>query len=242
MSQTLPVPAIAGQIARAVRICTATGVMDMNGHVSARDSASPNIMWINSRKASRSTLVASDVAAFDMDLGRPVGTGDEPPSEYHIHTEIYKRRPDVGSIVHSHPEMIVTLSSAGKSLRQVSNINPFLPASGAPVFDSSVLINTVARGVAVAEQLGGAGLIVLRQHGAVVVGADVEESVVRMITAEENAKLLHRCLQIGEPRYLSGEELAVLTRENMAKIIIHKFWHYMEETARAKGALDGLDG
>ena len=234
-------PRYGDAIARAVRICNAAAVMDMNGHVSVRDADDPNIMWINSRKASRSTLTAADVVPFDIGAGRRVGEGDEAPSEFHIHTEIYKRRPDVRSIVHSHPEYILTLSVAGVALRQVTNINPFLPEAGAPTFDSSVLINTEARGSAVAEQLGAAGAIVLRQHGTITVGVSVEESVVRMITAEENAKVQYRALQIGTPRYLGGEELVVLARENLTPVIIRKFWHYHEQTARMQGALAGLE-
>ena len=226
--------------ARAVRICYASAVMDMNGHVSVRDAGDPNVMWINSRKASRSTLTAADVVPLDIPSGRRIGDGDEAPSEYHIHTEIYKRRADVGSIVHSHPEHILALSIVGQPLRHVTCVNPFLPEAGAPTFDSAVLINTQARGIAVAEQRGAGGAIVLRQHGTVVVGTTVEESVVRMITAELNAKLQVETLQMGTPRYIVGEELAVLARENTSAIIIRKFWHFHEETARTMGALDGL--
>jgi HCOMODA/2-hydroxy-3-carboxy-muconic semialdehyde decarboxylase len=146
----------------------------------------------------------------------------------------------VASIVHSHPEHILALSIVGQPLRHVTCINPFLPEAGAPTFDSAVLINTAARGAAVAEQLGAAGAIVLRQHGTVVVGATVEESVVRMITAELNAKLQVETLQMGTPRYIVGEELAVLARENTSPIMMRKFWHFYEETARTMGALDGL--
>ena len=218
------------------------GVMDMNGHVSERDPDQPSIMWINSRKASRSTITMNDVVPFDIEAGKRIGEGDEPPSEYHIHTEIYRRRPDVFSIVHSHPEHILTLSAAGHRLRQVSAICPFLPAEGAPLFDSAVLINTKERGTAVATVLGDAGAVVLRQHGTVVVGGSLEEAVVRMICAEDNARLQFRTLQIGEPRYIAGEELAVLKKENLAPIIYRKFWHYHEESARTAGALDGITG
>jgi ribulose-5-phosphate 4-epimerase/fuculose-1-phosphate aldolase len=227
-------------IARAVRICYAANVMDMNGHVSTRDAADPGVMWINSRKASRSTLTAADVVPLDIATGKRIGEGDEAPSEYHIHTEIYKRRSDVKSIVHSHPEHILALSIIGQPLRHVTCVNPFLPEAGAPTFDSAVLINTQARGAALAGQLGDAGAIVLRQHGTVVTGVSVEESVVRMITAELNAKLQVETLQMGTPRYISGEELAVLAKENTSAIIIRKFWHFHEETARTMGALNGL--
>jgi L-fuculose-phosphate aldolase len=236
-----PATAHGDTIALAVRICYAADVMDMNGHVSMRDADDPNVMWINSRKASRSTLTAADVVPYDIAAGRRIGEGDEAPSEYHIHTEIYKRRPEIGSIVHSHPENILALSIGGIALRHVTNINPFLPEAGAPLFDSPVLINTQARGVALAERLGDAGAIVLRQHGTVTVGATVEAAVVRMITIEGNAELQMSVLQMGAPpNYLHGEELRILSVENTRPEIIHKFWHFHEETARANGILDGL--
>src|SRR5579884_3866970 len=112
-------------VARAVRICVAAGVMDFNGHVSARDENDPNIMWINNRHASRSTLTAADIVPFDIAAGKRIGEGIEPPSEWYIHAEIYKRRPDVGGIVHSHPEYIRTLSAVGVRLRPVDAMGPF---------------------------------------------------------------------------------------------------------------------
>jgi L-fuculose-phosphate aldolase len=227
-------------VARAVRMLNVAGVMHMSGHVALRDGSERGTMWINSRKASRSTLTASDIVPFDIEAGKRIGDGDEPPSEYHIHTEIYKRRPDVGAIVHSHPEHILILSVAGQPLRQVSAILPFLPEDGAPTFDSPVLINTVERGKALATALGEAGAVVLRQHGTVTVGASLEDAVVRMICAEDNARLQLGALRVGEPRYIRGEELKALARENLAPIIVRKFWHYHEESARVAGALEGL--
>src|SRR5437588_12438123 len=88
-------------VARAVRILTSQGLMDMNGHVSARDASAAHVMWINSRRASRSTLRVDDVVPVDLAGGKRVGDGDAPPSEFHIHRAILQRRPDVGGIVHS---------------------------------------------------------------------------------------------------------------------------------------------
>lgn len=226
-------------VARAVRICNNANVMDFNGHVSLRDEHSPKTMWINSRAASRSTLGAADVVPFDIEAGTRIGDVDEPPSEYHIHREIYKLRPDVGAIVHSHPTFVLTLSINGQTIMPSTSVGSFLPEAGAPTFDTPVLINTVERGRALAKTLGEAPAVVLRQHGAVTVGATVEEAVVRMICLENNALLQYQALQFGAPKYLHGEELAVLKRENWGNAV-EKFWHYHEETAHRAGALDGI--
>jgi ribulose-5-phosphate 4-epimerase/fuculose-1-phosphate aldolase len=226
-------------IARAVRLCNAAGVMDFNGHVSVRDPDEPTTFWINSRAASRSTLTERDIVPFDITTATRIGDVAEPPSEYHIHREIYLVRPDVGAIVHSHPEYVNVLSINGEALRPASSIGSFLPEAGAPTFDSPVLINTQPRGKALAAALGAAPAVVLRQHGTVTVGRTVPEAVVHMICAEENARLQYRALQNGVPKYLVGEELANLARENWTNAY-EKYWHYYDETARRNGTYAGL--
>ena len=233
MSATLSPAAYGELIARAVRMCNAAGVMDFNGHVSVRDASDPNVMWINNRHASRSSLTEADVVPYDITAGRRIGEGVEPPSEHWIHREIYLRRDDVGGIVHAHPPMILTLSSAGQRLRQVVTVNPFIPDGGAPVLDTPVLINTEARGVALANALGAHPIVVLRQHGTVTVGESVEEAVIRLICAEDNAKVQYRALQIGTPNYLAGSEAQTLRKDNLDPKITRKFWNYWEATSRA---------
>ena len=227
-------------IARAVRLCNAANVMDFNGHVSARDADDPNIFWINNRHASRSTLTAADIVPFDIRAGRRVGEGIEPPSEWHIHREIYRRRPEAGGIVHSHPPFILTLSSAGQKLKPLVSTACFIPEAGAPVFDSPVLINTEARGKGMADAMGDAPIGVLRQHGTVTVGGYAEEAVVMMICAEDNARTQYQALQIGTPTYFHGEELRLMKGEHGGPHAIKKYWHYYEETAQRAGVLDGL--
>jgi ribulose-5-phosphate 4-epimerase/fuculose-1-phosphate aldolase len=110
------------------------------------------------------------------------------------------------------------------------------------VFDSPVLINTEARGRALAEALGDDPIVVMRQHGAVTVGSGIEEAVIRMICAEDDARVQFRALQVGTPNVIAGGELATIRGENLDAKIIRKFWNYWEETARRCGALDGLNG
>jgi L-fuculose-phosphate aldolase len=228
-------------IARAVRICNAALVMDRNGHVSQRDENDPNVFWINNRHASRSSLTAEDIVPFDIAAGRRVGEGIEPPSEWHIHREIYRRHPEVAGIVHSHPPFIFALSAVGQKLRPLTPAGGWIPEAGAPILDSAVLINTETRGKAMADAMGAEKIVVLRQHGTVVIGGSAEEAVVRMINAEENAHAQHQAVQIGTPTYFAGEELKVMRSEQGGAHGNRKSYHYWEETARKMGALDGLD-
>jgi L-ribulose-5-phosphate 4-epimerase len=243
MTMTMPAAGrLAELVARGIRICTASKVMDFNGHLSGRDESDPNIMWINNRLASRSTLNASDIVPYDIAAGKRIGDGVEPPSEHFIHREIYLRRPDVNGIVHAHSENIVTLSSCRRRLRPISANGSFLPEDGAALFDSPVLVNSQRRGEAVAEALGSGPVVVLRQHGCVVVGDCVEAAVVKLICAEANARMQCSAELLGQADYLHGEELKNLASELLGKHGVKKHWHYHEETARANGALAGLTG
>ena len=227
-------------VARAVRICEVMDVMDYSGHVSARDENDPNVMWINNRHASRSTLTARDIVPFDIAAGKRIGEGIEPPSEWAIHSEIYLRRADVKGIVHSHPRKCVALSATGQTLRPIGAVGAFIPEEGAPVFDTPVLINTRERGIAMAKALGDAPLLVLRQHGMVTVGDCAEQAVMRMVRSEMNADQIHLACAMGTPRYLTGEELAVLRSENLGDHATRKTWRYFSMSAQKKGAFEGL--
>jgi L-fuculose-phosphate aldolase len=198
-------------------------------------------MWINSRKASRSTLTVNDVVAVDIATGRQIGSGDPPPSEFHIHREIMRRRPDVGGIVHSHPEFVVALSVAGRKLAPVTGLGSFLPED-VPVFDDANLVNSEERGAAMAEQLGDAPAIVLRAHGIVVVGTNVEDALSKYVCAEENARMQYRASLLGEPHVLRGAELAFVRSDHWTPQVTQKHWNYHEKTAERAGALDGVDG
>jgi ribulose-5-phosphate 4-epimerase/fuculose-1-phosphate aldolase len=230
-----------GLIARAVRMINHAGCMDMNGHVSMRDHEDPNMMWINSRKASRSSLTARDVVPVDLRTGKRIGIGDEPPSEFHIHREIYLRRTDVAAVEHSHPEHIVTLSIAGKPLQPVFAVGAFLPEN-VPIFPHAYLIDTVERGKAVALALGEGTAVTLRGHGFVIAGPSVEHMVNWIVSAEDNAKAQFNALQIGEPHVFRGEELEIMRAQIADPKIVRKNWDYHYETARRAGALDGVDG
>lgn len=227
-------------IAVAVRILNSKGVMHKSGHVAARDASDPNLMWINSRKASRSTLRAKDVVRVDLRTGEKVGKGDEPPSEFHIHRSIFNQRPDVGAIVHSHPDHIVALSIAGRELVPVTIDGAFLGAK-TPTFDHAGHISSPERGDAVAHALGEHQAVVLRGHGVVVVGRDVEAAVTRIILAEENARLQYMAEALGRPKALSHSEIDAIGAHTASPKSIRKAWHYEEETARRRGDLDGLD-
>jgi ribulose-5-phosphate 4-epimerase/fuculose-1-phosphate aldolase len=224
-------------IVRAVRILNANGIMHKSGHVAARDAGDRNVMWINSRKASRSSIKKSDIVRVDLTTGGPIGDCDEPPSEFHIHRAIFNRRPDVGGIVHSHPQHVVALSVAGQPLVPVTVDGAWL-GGAAPTFDDARHINTVERGELLADAIGARPALVMRGHGMVVTGQNVEEAVTRIGLAEHNARTQFLALTIGNLHPLNDAEIAQIGRVASTEKALRKAFHYEEETARRSGAFD----
>jgi ribulose-5-phosphate 4-epimerase/fuculose-1-phosphate aldolase len=228
-------------VARAVRVLNSAGVMHMSGHLAVRDAGDPNRIWINSRKASRSTLTAADIVPVDLTTGKRIGAGDEPPSELPIHLAVFRRRPEVGAIVHTHPEHVIVLSIVDIPLMPVHLAAGFLPER-APVWDDPNIINSQERGEVLADHLGDSTVLVIRGHGVVVVGATFEEAVARTVLVAENARIQANASALGSPKTLKGDELARAAKQMCQPIVMKKHYHYHEQTAGQLGGLDGVGG
>ena len=226
-------------VARAVRVLNSAGVMHMSGHLAVRDAGDPDRLWINSRKASRSTLTAKDIVPVDLTTGKRIGSGDEPPSELPIHLSVFRRRPDVKAIVHTHPEHVIALSIVDIPLMPVHLAAGFLPEQ-APVWDDPNIITSIDRGEILADHLGNENVLVIRGHGVVVIGATFEEAVARTVLVAENARIQCMANNLGTPRTLKGDELGRAAKQMCQPIVMKKHYHYHEETARARGGLDGV--
>lgn len=196
------------------RILYNEGIVDGFGHISARDPRDPN-RFLMSRARAPGLVVASDILEFSVD-GEPIKANPPPIySERFIHSEIYKVRPDVHSVVHTHSPTVVPFSVTNEPLRPIRA--GFLYPE-VPVFDTrdaagwtDLLISNAMLGKALAEKLGNNSVVLLRGHGNAVVAPDVRVAVYRAIYTEANAKLLLQAKLLGGPiKYLAPEEAEIM--------------------------------
>jgi ribulose-5-phosphate 4-epimerase/fuculose-1-phosphate aldolase len=226
------------QVATAIRLLEAIELLDMNGHVSCRIPGT-NRFFINSRKASRASVTVDDIVMCDLN-GKLLEGDSEPPSEYHIHTEIYKRRNDILSVIHNHPHYQTVLGIADVAMKPVFGIGSFV--DNVPVYEKSSLINTAEMGVELAEALGNEISVQLRNHGTVIAAESVKAAFARSVFMEENAKKQYDAMLLGrEIRVLTGDNL-VRTRDTAWQpSIIQKVWTYHEQKALKQGILEGIN-
>jgi ribulose-5-phosphate 4-epimerase/fuculose-1-phosphate aldolase len=210
------------ELVDALAMLEAAGVIDFNGHFSARAPDSSHLL-INSGASVRSALSVSDIVEVDLD-GRPLNGCAPPPMEVHIHTEIYRRRPDVTAVVHSHPVWSTVLGMAGHPVLPVTmqasvlgEVRRFAPIAS---------INTKPLGEALAAELGSDRVVTLQSHGAVVAAQSVLEAFVLAIYLEENAYRQHLALQVGTPRVLDPTEIATIRANLWKPNLLRKVWDY----------------
>jgi len=204
-----------------IRMLERAGCIDHNGHCSLqRDDTS---LWINSGASVRSRLTIADIVAIDLD-GNQVEGGQPPPLEYHIHTEIYRVRPDVRAIAHTHPKWSTYLTMTGHRLQPVYAQGTLV--SDSPVVDTPMSVNTKPMGERVARELGDKPAALLKAHGVVAVGAEIVECFALAVYVEENAERQYMAMRIGAPYEFSAEEQRACREKLWKPALFRKTWDY----------------
>ena len=215
MSRTKTIPASRGlteDLVAASRILAKHGVLDAFGHVSARSDREPG-RFVMSRSLAPALVTAADLMALDADSEPLPGDSRKGFLERYIHGEIYRARPDVMAVVHSHSPSVVPFGVSRTKLRPIYHMGSFL-WSGAPVFDirkvradNDLLIRDRPLGRALVDSMGKCNCVLMRGHGMTVVGDGVPEAVFRAIYTEMNARLQLQAEQLEGPlEFLSEEE------------------------------------
>ncbi len=214
--------ALKQQLADALTMLERAEVIDFNGHMSCRLPGSEHIL-INSGKSVRSALGPDDIIAIDMD-GRPVDGDVVPPMEFHIHTEIYRRRADVTAVAHTHPVWSTLFSMTGRKVEPVT----MQAAVMGPIrtFDKTASINQKPLAEELALSLGQDRVVMLKSHGAVIAGSDIVEAFVLAIYLEETARRQYLARALGTPYVLAAKEVETIGANLRKPHLLRKVWDY----------------
>ena len=210
------------QLADALTMFERAEVIDFNGHMSCRLPGTAHIL-INAGKSVRSGLGPDDIVAIDMD-GRPVGHDVAPPMEFHLHTEIYRARPDVNAVAHTHPLWSTLFSMTGERVQPVTMQAAVM--GEIRLFDKTASINEKRLGEEVARALGPHRVIMMKSHGAAVAGADIVEAFVLGIYLEETARRQYMARSLGTPYVLTPAEVEKIGANLRRPHLLRKVWDY----------------
>jgi ribulose-5-phosphate 4-epimerase/fuculose-1-phosphate aldolase len=212
------------------------GVLDAFGHVSVRDPADASKFFL-SRSLAPSRVKAEDIVHYQLD-GTPVSS-DAPKGylERFIHSEIYRTRPDVQSVVHSHSASVIPFGASSVALRPMVHVAGFLRAVSkfdireATGESTDMLVRTPELGAYLATALGRADVALMCGHGCVVVGASLKLAVYRAVYTEVNARIQQQAHQLGGAyRTLDDTEAALADEANSGQV--DRPWQLWAEAAR----------
>jgi L-ribulose-5-phosphate 4-epimerase len=171
------------------RILEANGLGDLTrGHVSIRIPDDSNHFIMKPHSYGFDEITEENIVLCNL-AGEKIGGGGRRHSEVFIHSEIFKARPEINSVVHAHPAHAIALSATGQDLQMISQ--PACKfADGLPYYsDTMYLIRTQEMGAGVAKALGQCKAALMRNHGVAVAGRTVEEAVVLTLALEEACRI-----------------------------------------------------
>ncbi len=203
----------------ASRILVQEGVLDSFGHVTVRSLKNPN-RYFMPRAMPPGLVTAKDIVELDINSAPIDPNAPRTNGERFIHGEIYRVRPDVAAVVHSHSPAVIPFSIApNRPLRPVLHMAGFLPAR-VSVFDhrdiskddpslrGKLMVNNAKLGAALARTLGKDSVVLIRGHGNAVVGASLPWAVLRAVYTQLNARIQMEATALeSELIYLNEDEL-----------------------------------
>lgn len=226
-----PAPALISEVALANRILANEGVLDAYGHVSVRSDRDATHFFL-ARNMPPGLVAAADVIEYDLDCKPVLASAPNGYTERYIHGEIYRARPDVQAVVHTHAPELVPFSASSVPLLPISHMAGFL-GDGVPKFEirdtagsTDMLIRNPELGRALAKTLGDKPAALMRGHGAVVVAPNLHVVVGRAYYMALNARLQEQAILLGGPvTYLDPEE----ARKAGAQDGFERAWTYWKQ-------------
>jgi ribulose-5-phosphate 4-epimerase/fuculose-1-phosphate aldolase len=200
-------------VAQAGRILDTLGLVDYLGHASARVPGTDRVVIKpkhSPKIRSMAALGPEDMAVVDLD-GNLLEGIDKPPAEVFIHTEIYRARPDVHSVVHTHQPTATLAGVLGLPIEPTLHVPATFVPSNPPTWPHPLLVNTPELGHDLAAALGDEPFCHLQGHGIVSVAADVPHATVGAAMLEQLAETALRAAGTGlKPRVITPEEIETL--------------------------------
>ena len=205
----------------AMRIISHEGLSDAFAHLSARVEGGKKMLFMP--RKSPALVKASQLFVVDFEKLVPQSS---------VHQAIYKVRDDVGSVIHFHSSAVILLTILGQTVRPMHNYSAIF-YEGVPVFEGTGQVESPERVGEIARLLGPAKAVLLRGHGAVVVGQNVREACILALYLEESARLQVEATKLAAPQFISQEEAERIARRTFKPSSNERAWEHFKNAANA---------
>ncbi|MES2257965.1 MAG: class II aldolase/adducin family protein [Pseudomonadota bacterium] len=217
-------PQLVDDLVAASHVLAAHGVVDGFGHVSVRHDKNPRHVLI-SRSMAPALVTAADIIELDEQCEPVDARAGSPFLERFIHCEIYRERADVQAVVHNHAPEVIPFTVSAVPLRPLYHMSAFL-GEGVPVFEirdhagaaSDMLIRSRPLAQALSRTLGGNAVVLMRGHGATVVGVSLPQVTFRAVYTQVNARLQMDAMRLGTVNFLTAREAAAAAATNDGQV------------------------
>ena len=177
------------------------------GNVSGRDPET-GLVVIKPSGVKYPDLKPEHLIVIDVD-GKIVEGDLSPSSDTASHLYIYRHRPDVGGIVHTHSPYATAFAAVNKPIPVY--LTAIADEFGGPIpVGGFALIGGEEIGKVVVESIGRSVAVLLKNHGVFTIGKNAESAVKAAVMTEDVARTVWYALQIGTPDEIPAEEVAKL--------------------------------
>jgi len=234
--------ALIDDLALANRILAHEGVLDAFGHVSVRHPGNPG-RYLLARSRAPLLVEPADMLEYTLNSEPVRPTKVALYAERVIHGAIYQARPDVMAVCHHHAPAVLPFCVAGKPIVPVFHLGAAIGAATAfwdqhdEFGDTNLLVAKPEEGHSLARALGRHAVVLMKRHGATVVGGGLQELVSRAIFLCQNADYQLRAHMLGGAPALHPGEIRLAGAVNLMPIVVARTWEYWRARLRAAGAL-----
>jgi ribulose-5-phosphate 4-epimerase/fuculose-1-phosphate aldolase len=205
----------------ALRIISHEGLSDAFAHLSARVDDGKKMLFMP--RKSPALVRSKELFVIDFEKGVPQSA---------VHQAVYKAREDAGAVFHFHSPAVILLSVVGQTVQPMHNYSAIF-YEGVPVFEGTGQVESPERAGEIAQILGAAKAVILRGHGAVVVGQSIREACILALYLEESARLQVETLKLGTPKFFSRQEAERIAKRTFKPASTERAWEHFQSKIRA---------
>ena len=212
------------QLATCTRIFAMQGMIGVFGHVSVYQPETKRVFITPGMSSDKGSLRAEDMLITDLD-GKPLEGREGPPVEWPIHTALHGARADAVAVAHLHTPYATLFTIAKREFQPVT-LQGAIFSEGVPLYPQAQLITTPARGSSLLKVIGEKRAVLLRGHGIVVAGQNLQEVLFASLVLEDDAKKTMQAATLGEVGTISPEECRAFGAEIALERRAQRAWNY----------------